>query len=121
MAIAVDLTRHLSDAHAGSGTRVDRDSNIRDVAARDLTGLALSLLDIRAAHEANLRSLTAITRMLEAVRGGTPTSGVTDLLLGEMGRHLDDLVARADALCDAVTTVRDHLTLLRPGSAVPPA
>ncbi len=117
MAIAVDLTRHLSESHAGSG----RDGAGREPATRDLAGLALSLLDIRAAHEANLRSLTAITRMLESVRGGTPTSGVADLLLGEMGRHLDDLAARADALGAALTAVRDHLTILRPGSAAPSA
>ena len=66
----------------------------------NIDALAAALFDLRATHEAELRTLTWIQRSLEALRAGRPC-GDTELLLREMARLFEESVVTA-------TTVAYH-------------
>jgi hypothetical protein len=59
--------------------------------------LAAALFDLRATHEAELRTLTWIQRSLEALRAGR-ACGDTELLLREMARLFEESVVTATAV-----------------------
>jgi len=67
-------------------TEIERGST-QDVAGNPtgVSELAACLFDLRAAHEAELRTLTWIQKTLEGLRGGREC-GDADLLLREMAR-----------------------------------
>lgn len=87
-------TPEIADQPESGATRRDEiDTRVGDLAAL--------LFDLRAAQEADLRSLTWIQRSLEGVRTGR-SCGDADLLLGEMAR----LFAESEAAADAATARR---------------
>jgi hypothetical protein len=60
----------------------------------NIDALAGALFDLRATHEAELRTLTWIQRSLEALRSGRPC-GDAELLLREMARLFEESVVTA--------------------------
>ena len=70
---------------------VQPDAEPRSIDSQDVTRLAMCLLDLRAAYETNLQTLTAVQRSLERIRRIDSFPAETDLLLGEMCRHLHKL------------------------------
>jgi hypothetical protein len=60
----------------------------------NIDALAAALFDLRATHEAELRTLTWIQRSLEAMRAGR-ACGDAELLLREMARLFEDAVLKA--------------------------
>ncbi len=71
--------------------------------------LATSLFDLRAAYEANLRTLTVMQRSLERIRRVDALAGEADLLLGEMARHLAQLEGAHAEIATHVVTVDRRL------------
>jgi hypothetical protein len=64
--------------------------------------LAVCLFDLRAAHEAELRTLTWIQRTLDTIRAGRGGCGDVELLFREMTR----LIKESDGAATALATHR---------------
>lgn len=66
---------------------------------REIADLAMSLLDLGAVCEFELRTITAIQRNVERVRGRDRVTAEAELLLGGTSRQLHDLEeAKIDVL-----------------------
>ena len=82
--------------------------------------LSMSLFDLRAAYEANLRTLTAMQRSLERVRRVDALPCESDLLLGEMARHIQTLDASRTELGEDLIKAAQCLDAVL-GTATPQA
>ena len=82
--------------------------------------LSMCLFDLRAAYEANLRTLTSMQRSLERVRRIDALPCESDLLLGEMARHIGALESTRTDLGERLATPERCLDVVL-GTEVPPA
>ena len=82
--------------------------------------LSMSLFDLRATYEANLRSLTAMQRSLERIRRVDALPCEADLLLGEMARHIQVLDSTRAELGENLAKAAQSLDAVL-GTAAPQA
>lgn len=82
--------------------------------------LSMSLFDLRGVYEANLRILTAMQRSLERIRRVDALPCESDLLLGEMARHIQGLEATRTELGEHLIRAAQCLDAVL-GTAAPQA
>lgn len=81
--------------------------------------LSMSLFDLRAVYESNLRTLTAMQRSLERVRRVDSLPCEADLLLGEIARHLQTLASADGGISETLQRANRSLDAVRCAPSAP--
>lgn len=113
------LPKNLLDdlAFSAETKEVSSESAVIDASAdvilrirrQEMAELAVSLLDLRAVCEFELRTLTAVQRSVERVRGRDKVTAEAELLLGETSRQLHDLEEANASVQERLRVTGRHL------------